>query len=306
MIYFIYGPDNYRTKEKLRELREKYAGFEWQRIDGEKISLDELSGKIKSASLLSPKRFIVLENLTLNKAQKEISQFLSENQNLLENQNDIFVFFEDKADKKTSLYKFLNQGKNKFELKILTGADLKKWILSYVQKNGGQIEAGALQEILMSEQTDLRFLTLELDKLLAYDKKITLVNVNLLTAASFDTNIFNLTDAVGAGDQARALKLLNYQFNSGIEPLYVLSMFIRQFRILIQVKEASLKNNNYNLMAKDLDLHPFVVQKTLSQIRKYSFEQLEQKYAELMQIDLALKSSKIPAEVLLTKFVMGS
>ncbi|PIT90024.1 DNA polymerase III subunit delta [Candidatus Kuenenbacteria bacterium CG10_big_fil_rev_8_21_14_0_10_36_11] len=304
MIYFVYGMDNYRAKEKLKELREKYADFEWQKIEGEKISLDELSGRIKSASLLSPKRFIVLENLTLNKAQKEISQFFNGNQSALDNQNDIFVFFENKADKKTSLYKFLSQSKNKFELENLAGAELKKWILNYAQKKGGQIEPQALQEILAGEQSDLQFLALELDKLLAYDKKITAASVNLLTAASFDTNIFNLTDAVGAGDKARALKLLNYQFNSGAEPLYLLSMIIRQFRILIQIKETSLKNNNYNLIAKELDLHPFVVQKTISQIKKYSFEELEHKYAELLQIDLMLKSSKIPAEVVLTKFVM--
>jgi len=305
MLYFIFGADNYRAKEKLKELREKYVEFELQKIEGEKISLDELSGKIKGASLLSPQRFLILENLTLNKSQKEISQFLADSHAILESQNDIFVFFEDKADKKTSLYKFLSQTKNKFEMENLSGPELKKWIEDYIVKSGGKIETKAMQKILITAgQSDLRFLSLELDKLLAYDKKIILSNVNLLTAADFDTNIFNLTDAVSIGDKARALELLNYQFTLGAEPFYLLSMLVRQIRILIQVKEASAQNNNYNLIAKDLDLHPFVVKKALDQVKKYSFEDLEKRYAKLMEIDLSLKSSKIPAEVLLTKFIM--
>ncbi|HPA25250.1 MAG TPA: DNA polymerase III subunit delta [bacterium] len=304
MLYFIFGSDNYRAKEKVKEIVKDKTGFELQKIEAEEISLDELSGKIKSASLFSPQRILIIENLSLNEAQKEITDYLKEQKKILDSPNDIFIFLESKVDKKTSLYKFLSAAKNKFELEILKGAELKKWLMDYVKKKNGQIENSAVAEIMMSEQKSLNFLSLELDKLLAYSSNINLEAVKLLTAISFDDNIFNLTDAVSANNKSLALKLLSQQLEAGTEPLYILTMLVRQIRLLIQIKEAGLKNNNYSEIAKELSLHPFVVQKVLGQTKNYSFEDLKIKFGQLLTIDLQLKSSKIPAEVLLTNFIV--
>ena len=80
-------------------------------------------------------------------------------------------------------------------------------------------------------------------------------------------------------------------------------MIIRQFRILIQVKEASQRQGNNNLIAKELEIHPFVVQKTVAQTSKYTFEELQKIYNNLQEIDLKLKTSKISPEVLFTRFL---
>lgn len=304
MLYFIFGSDNYLAKEKVKEIVQDKAGFELQKIGAEKISIDELSSKIKSASLFSPQRILIIENLSLNEKQKEISDYLKEQKEILNSQNDIFIFLENKVDKKTSLYKFLSTTKNKFEMEILKGAELRKWIQDYVKNKNGLIENSALTEIMMSEQKSLFFLSLELDKLLAYNSNINLEAVKLLTAVSFDDNIFNLTDAVSGNNKSLALKLLSQQLEAGAEPLYILTMLVRQIRLLIQIKEAGLKSNNYGEIAKELGLHPYVVQKVLGQTKNYSFENLKIKFSQLLEIDLQLKSSKVPAEVLLTEFII--
>ena len=93
----------------------------------------------------------------------------------------------------------------------------------------------------------------------------------------------------------------------GVQPLYLLSMIIRQFRILLQIKEAVQNQSypNFSLIAKEIGLHPFVVQKSISQTNKYSFKEIESKLLNLQNIDLQLKSSKISAEVLFARFVVG-
>lgn len=304
MLYFIFGSDNYRAKEKVKEIVQNNPGFELQKVVAEDISLDEFSSKIKSASLFSPQRILIIENLSLNETQKEMADYLKGQKEILNSQNDIFIFLESKVDKKTSLYKFLSTAKNKLELEILKGAELKKWITDYVKNKNGSMENSALAEIMMSEQKSLFFLALELDKLLAYNSNINLEAVKLLTAITFDDNIFNLTDAVSANNKSLALKLLSQQLEAGVEPLYILTMLVRQIRLLIQIKEAGLKSNNYSEIAKELSLHPFVVQKVLGQTKNYSFEDLKIKFGQLLKIDLQLKSSKIPAEVLLTNFIV--
>lgn len=304
MLYFIFGEDTYRAKEKTKEIVQNNLGFDLQKVSAEKISLDDLASKIKSASLFSPQRTLIIENLSFNDNQKEIAEFLKKHLEILKSKNDIFIFLEEKIDKKTVLYKFLNTCENKFEFNILKGAELKKWIQDYVNKKNGFIENSALAEILMNEQKSLFFLALELDKLLAYNSNINLDSVKLLTVMNFDDNIFNLTDAVSANNKSLALKILSQQLEAGAEPLYILTMLVRQIRLLIQIKEAGLKTNNYTDIAKELSLHPFVVQKVLGQTKNYSFEDLKIKFGQLLAIDLQLKSSKIPAEVLLTNFIV--
>ncbi|GEM_PF-821978 len=319
MIYFIFGKDTFQSKQKLKELIKKYSDFELLKINAEKIKINELISKFNSVSLLSPKRLLIIENLSQNSEQKEVVEFLknANSANKYSNDaNDILIFYEDKVDKKTSLYKFLNKltsakagEKIKFEFSELNNFELKKWAQEYIEKNpeysGARIEPVALEKLLINAKPNLWQLSNELDKLLAFDKNITLENAQKLTAANFDDNIFNLADAIGNGDKATALELINKQLESGIEPLYLLSMIARQFRILIQIKDATQNQNypNYSLIAKEIGLHPFVVQKSISQTQKYSFEELENKFKKILQLDLDLKSSKLSPEILFTRFV---
>jgi len=308
MLYFLFGPDTYRSREKLKELIKKYQdSFEIQKINGQSISFNELRNKIASASLLSTKRLFVIENLSQNKSQREMAEFFRQYKL---SKGDILIFYEEEVDKKTSLYKFLSispkgGGGGVFEFDFLKGEELKKWARDYVKNNpnysGGKIEPAALEELLMTgNNNNLWALSRELDKLLAYNKNITLENVRLLTQPNFDDNIFNLTDAIGHGDKVKALELLNRQLETGMQPIYLLSMIIRQFRILIQVKELAGEERfvNYNFVAKELGLHPFVVQKSIAQSKKYSFEELEKIYRGLQEVDLKLKTSKLSAESL--------
>lgn len=309
MIYFIYGADSYRAKQKLKELLEKYqVGFELIKIDGEKINLDELQQKIKSTSLFIKQRLMVIENLSHNKEQKEILGWLKTILDEVNKSKDILIFYEEKVDKKTSCYKFFNSKETKIEkleFEELKPFELKNWVEKYIQSKGGRIEKVALEELLMNNKSDLWFLTGELDKLLAYNKQISLANVQLLTSANFDDNIFSLADAVGRGDKTTALELINRQLEAGAAAIYLLSMIIRQFRILIQIKDALQRNNNYNLIAQELSLHPFVVQKTMLQAQRYSFPQLQEIYTRLQALDLKLKSSKISPEVLFTVLIVN-
>ncbi len=326
-MIFIFGPDTFRSREKVKELVAEYSeqSFELQKIDAEKIKIGELISKFNAVSLLSPKRILVIENLSQNSGQKEFVEWLKEKninhplvppsprrsrtagQERGRDPNDIIIFYEEKVDKKTSLYKFLFKNSDKFEFGELNNNELKKWAQEYIKKNNAKIELIALEELLMQAKPNLWQLSSELDKLLAYNKNITLENVQKLTSANFDDNIFNLTDAIGINDKATSLELINKQLESGVQPLYLLSMIIRQFRILLQIKEAVQNQSypNFSLIAKEIGLHPFVVQKSISQTNKYSFKEIESKLLNLQNIDLQLKSSKISAEVLFARFVVG-
>jgi DNA polymerase-3 subunit delta len=105
-----------------------------------------------------------------------------------------------------------------------------------------------------------------IDQLASYcgTREATEKDIREFTQNSFDENIFHFTDALGARDTKRALELLFDQLQSGSHPLYILTMLIRQFRLLLA---ASL---HPTAGAEEFGAHPFAFRKAKEESRKFS------------------------------------
>lgn len=322
MIIFLYGQDTYRSREKLRALKEKFirevdkSGFNLVELDGEKVGVDEFMNAVGTQSFLCNKRMVVVENLlTKSKKTKDkeaILEYLKKG-NFIDVKDDvnIIVFWEDgEPDKRTAIFKFLDKSKYKEKFANLSNNQMGKWVKQRVKQKGGQIEEQAISWLVGELGTDMWLVANELDKIVSYCKgrAVTRQDVDTLIQGKLDNNIFNLTDAVAQKNKALALKLINGQLESGINQMYLFTMIVRQFRILLQIKDEIERGggfiNNYEL-AKSLSLHPFVVQKALQQVAAYSLEQLKSIYEKLLEIDLKMKSTRLSPEALLNLLVVS-
>jgi len=96
--------------------------------------------------------------------------------------------------------------------------------------------------------------------------------------------------------------------DAGEHPLALLGMIVRQFRIMIQVKELSgqgLRAGAQQDMATRLKLHPFVVKKTTRQAMDFSMGQLETVYRKLLETDVDIKTEKMNDVLALDMLVVG-
>ena len=82
-----------------------------------------------------------------------------------------------------------------------------------------------------------------------------------MVRGQFDENIFALTDAVGSRNKAMAMKLLEEQLAADVSDIYLLSMIIRQFKILIQIGQAMDSGMDSRSIAGALKMHSFVAQR---------------------------------------------
>jgi DNA polymerase III delta subunit len=96
-----------------------------------------------------------------------------------------------------------------------------------------------------------------------------------------------MVDALGAGDGPRALALL-HRLLEDESPRYAFSMITRQFRLLLQAREAMDDGRDPSTV---LSLHPYVASKLTTQARQFTLPQLEVMYHFLLQTDLSIKSS---------------
>ena len=308
MIYFLYGPDTYRSREKLKELIAKnQTGFNVERINGAKIDADELNKYISTHDLFSQKKFLVIENMAdkNNKLQENIINFLKK---LKFNELDFLIFYDSQVDKRSIIFKVLNSKADEiYAFDLLKPAEMEVWLQKKCQAINLNINKNNLKKLSVALGDDTWLAMSELQKLKAYTngEEVQYEDIDKMVRGKLDDDIFKLTDMIANNNnKSQALKLLKDQIESGSNEIYLLTMIVRQFRILIQLKSFLSKTSNTFQAAKTLNLHPFVVQKSLPMVSKYPIEKLKNIFQKLLKVDLQLKSSKVQGEVLLEKFVL--
>jgi len=177
-----------------------------------------------------------------------------------------------------------------------------------VRKKGGQISPAAIEELAAFVGNDLRLLDQEIEKLVVYvdqARPISEEDVRLLVSYVQEANIFEMVDALGQRDGQRAAQLLHQLLDEGEHPLALLGMIVRQFRIIIQVKELSERGLREQAIAARLRLHHFVVKKAMRQAMNFSMEQSEAIYRQLLETDVAIKTGQMDEVLALDMLVVG-
>src|SRR3989338_4826016 len=311
MIIFLYGEDNFRSRLKLNELKDKYLrevdklGSGLKILAGDKASFAEISEAISPSSLLSKKRLIIIEDFFANKDVKTLENLLNYFKSKIERGDDnIIIFWEsnirmkkirnalwpfimdadgrDKPLNKTqsALFKFLAEQKYSHRsFNLLSNAELAAWARKEAASRGGKISLRAAELLVGLAGRDSWQISHELDKLISFkaDAKLTESPVEIgdediktLVQGNFSENIFSLTDAISAKNKPLAINLLDELIKSGLDGRYLLNMLIRQFRILLQIRQAIDNGLDKGQITKLLKLHPYVTQKGLEQARNFN------------------------------------
>jgi DNA polymerase III subunit delta len=185
------------------------------------------------------------------------------------------------------------------------GAELPAWIIRRAQAEGGAFSPAAAQALAALAGDDPRVLAQEIVKLLTYagfSRPVTPADVAALTPESAYTSIFDMVDAIGGRNGARALGLLrktSAQGNIG----GVFAMIVRQFRLLLLAREALDSGTPPARLAAAIGVHPFVAQKLAGQARNFSLSGLENIFRRLRDIDEEVKSGRIELDTAMETLV---
>jgi DNA polymerase-3 subunit delta len=187
------------------------------------------------------------------------------------------------------------------------GTALENWITKRAKHLGVSITPEAKKLLGDFIGNNLRLLANELDKLATYVGKgatITLDDIRQLSAQVQEARIFDLTDALAQRNRQQALNILHDLLSDGEPPLKLLSTITSQIRSLLLVKELAQKGMRAPQIVSALGMAPFIVDKSLRQVSKFSPAQLESAYRQLLATDAALKRSRLTPEMALDLLVV--
>jgi DNA polymerase-3 subunit delta len=206
------------------------------------------------------------------------------------------------------LERWAGSNRERVYVKAFPLGDMGGWIQNRAAQEGGQFTheaAGRLAE-LVGDNT--RLADQETRKLLDYadyKRPVGVEDVDLLTPDSSQADIFAMVDALGMRDGQKASENLQRLLEQQ-EHGYIFAMVIRQFRLLLLVREILDGGGGGDELAaklRFLRVKKWMSRKLIPQAKRFSLPVLEEIYHRLLNLDEDVKSSLIPVDLALQIFV---
>jgi DNA polymerase-3 subunit delta len=340
-VYLLHGPDEFASAEFVEALKAKLgddpamAGLNTTLLDGRTVSLAEARAACDTLPFLTARRLVVIEGWLTRLLSRAETAPADEDDPEADEPDTPAARSAGSSAKETlaGLAAYLPEippttalvllekrdlPERNVVVKAATGAEwalvkhfdlpkgeaLVKWLRARAKAEGGEITREAA-ETLAEVESDPRALGHELLKLLTYvgfARPVELDDVELLTPAGGEARVFDLVDAIGQRRGPQAMREL-HKLLASEQPLYVLSMIVRQYRLLLQAREMLDNRSGENEISAALKLHSYPTRKICAQARNFSLAGLESIYHRLLDYDTGIKTGQFEAAAALDTLV---
>lgn len=321
MIIHLTGPDAYRSRARLHQLRDAFIakhdpqGFNVVMLDGLTATPAEIRSAVRGGGLFAKKNFVSLSGYELIGAACPPETLLEILAPLAKSIDTIVVIRDtaSAAKKKPTRGKKATGSKvlrlpdaKREEFPTLTPAEAKNWLIKEAKAMAGVLSPALAEQLVAACDNDTWRMATELEKLVLYagDRPITAVDISELVVAPASSDIFALTDAIGNRQRTQALKMIHREVAAGVHPIALIAMIARHIRTLRQIQQAVTEGLDQNQIAPALGVHPFVVSKGFAQSKKFTPAELAEWHHRLLETDYRLKSTPLDAEVMLDLLVV--
>ncbi len=300
---FIYGSDQFAVKKFIeKEIKNLKKQEAFQQSEIQKFYLDEtlFSDVLKASQVsdffASAKIIVVFDFNAVashkNKNEKIETEALK---SYFEKQSDRIALFlvcsYQKLDQRLKLTKMITETCKVFEIKIPTKPKIAKYITAIIHQKQGTITEEALQALI--EQLPLSFYVVynEVNKLLIYDKNITLDHIKSLGVAYIESNIFDIGKAIleqNANLLLKAYKAWTIKDQNFSALIGYLQYVFSNLRNLLVLKRNNI--DDYQIK-QQLNLPYFVYNQYARAANSYNVFYLNELLLELATIEYKIKNT---------------
>ena len=328
--YILCGLDEMLMKETIEKLSNHFVDEGLQELNVSKFYGDDLNGeKLKDAfetfPFMGEKRVVTIYripflNEKLDNDNKKLYEEVKEYLKNTPKQCVIlgYVLLKDKRERVTKLKKLMALDKDITIVNIekLKGAALYNKVNDMFARKGIKIGRIQLRYFCDKVENNMEIIDKEIDKLVNYavGREVTKEDIDILLPRIGEEDIFDLVEFISLKKADRAIDLMNDLINKGENPIVILSQIREQFQKLYRVKIKISKGHKIEdireefLSVNRVNLPNFVIEKFITQSKKFSEKQLGNCIKLCAQTERILKSTRVnpknEMELMIIKTVM--
>lgn len=269
---------------------------------------EDILNAAMSFPIMAEKKIVVLKDV--EQLDKNSVESLTA---YLKNPHDstIFIAVSGKADFRKNPFKVMEQKAVCVELKQLNDREIPGWIEACALLKEKKIEPRAAMLMAARSDVSMRDLFNQIEKLCTYAGTRSTINeedVESVIGISRQYNIFELSNAIGMKDLARAMNIFNQMYYFGESPVLMIVMLHRQFIMLWQIcekREAGRPVKEIeSFMMSTYRVYPTYFQNDYwPQAQNYTTAEILHCFSYLLDADTQLKSSSVKNDIIMQKLI---
>lgn len=299
-VYLFLGEEDFLATKCIDALKKALLTeeeTEWNLVqfEGRDVSGQEVYRFLNTLPFFGQKRLAVIKNADhLPDAEGEVLVSLMEAMPA----HAHLIIVAPRLDKRTRFYRAAVANGRVIELPRLQRDQAAAWAVKRAAALGLSLDRRLALQLVNRTGTSLWQVDSELNKLASYkgddSSPVTEAEINEVVSLTnqevAEYAIFHFTDALAEGRRQEALQLLNRLLGVGREPLVILFMIARQFRLIAFAHEAMAGGPGQQEMAKELGVPPFVMKKAFSQAQRLGAAGIRRALSLTLQADREIKT----------------
>lgn len=265
----------------------------------ENVNLEEIRTLFKQKSLLSPKKLVIAKNV-LNK-YPDLLVFLEKEKELLNSQDDFFVFWEaDLSENQKALGFFKRNAARIQEVKFKDAANLSKWVEKKSKELGISFSKEERDNLVsLFGNAGEWSLENELEKISLSSASTEKINSGseAVSPSRFSSNesaVFNYADKIFYNNFSRAALVYKSALLEGVDSMRLFYTICWKLKNIIMVKRGEAHT-----------LSPYVAKKTEAEAKNFSEKKITDAYWSAIETESLLKRDAKKIDENIEKFLFS-
>lgn len=311
-LYVLHGEEAYLRDFYLGQMKKKLLpegleDFNYHTLQAKDFDLKSLAMLIDCIPMMSERTLIVVVDYDIYKGDKDGLAALLED--LPEYLCLVFVYdlIAYKADARTKLAAAVKAKGSVVQFQRQEQGDLIDWIHRRFKAEGHDIDSEEARYLIFQCGDLMNNLISEIGKVGAYAKnhRVTRQDIDAVATPQLDAVVFQMTDAIAAGNFEKAAEVLGDLLHMQEAPIKLLSMLGRQLRQLYSARLALEAGKGSGYLMELWGLRSaYPADKLMQAAKRFSLPWCRRAVVRCGELDLAMKSTGADGEELLIGFLL--
>ena len=311
--YLLYGEEAYLRKYYKNALKNALVNegdnLNYSYFEGTGVNPDEVKDLLLTMPFMAEHRVVICENTGWfqkaggDSAEEDSGKEASTGKygeliDAIKNLPDetVVIFSEEKADKRSKLYKAVLGSGVCEEYAKQTDDMLARWLTNLAKASERTIRPDVAYYLISECGSDMLLLENEMEKLIAFTMGrdfITAEDIDTVCTHQVNGKIFDMITAIAAHKQKEALRLYYDLLTLRESPFHILTLLVRQYSQMLSVKDGMNRNVPPAMIAKKIGSQDWIVKKISDQVRRMNINDIKKNLEACTKADENIKNGNI-------------